>query len=325
MRSKGERRMAVSQATVFGGSGFLGRYVVKRLAETGARVVAAARRPERAGFLGPMGAVGQIAPVAADIGDAAAVAAAVRGSDLVVNLVGILAESRRRSFPAVHVDGARRVAEAAADAGAARLVHVSALGADAASPSAYARSKAAGEAAARAAFPDAVVLRPSVLFGPEDNFLNRFAALARVVPALPLVHGGRTRFQPVYVRDVAEALARAAARPDAAGRTWELGGPAVYSFTELLEWTMAITGRRAFLAPLPEWFLSLQARLFELLPDPPLTRDQIALLRRDNVVSDGDVGRFEDLGIKPVPLEAVAPEWLSRHRRGGGGRPARPG
>ena len=315
--------MAVIQATVFGGSGFLGRYAVKRLAEAGARVVAAVRHPERAGFLKPMGAVGQIAPVAADIGDAAAVAAALRGSDLAVNLVGILAGSRRRSFAAIHVDGARRVAEAAAAAGAARLVHVSALGADAASPSAYARSKAAGEAAVRAAFPGAVILRPGVLVGPEDRFLNRFAALARVVPALPLVHGGRTRLQPVYVRDAAEALASAATHPDAAGRTYELGGPAVYSFRELLEYTLATTGRRALLMPLPEWLLALKARVFELLPEPPLTRDQIALLRRDNIVSDGEVGRFGDLGVEPAPLESVAPEWLARHRRGGGREGAR--
>ena len=315
--------MAVIQATVFGGSGFLGRYAVKRLAEAGARVVAAVRHPERAGFLKPMGAVGQIAPVAADIGDAAAVAAALRGSDLAVNLVGILAGSRRRSFAAIHVDGARRVAEAAAAAGATRLVHVSALGADAASPSAYARSKAAGEAAVRAAFPGAVILRPGVLVGPEDRFLNRFAALARVVPALPLVHGGRTRMQPVYVRDAAEALASAATHPDAAGRTYELGGPTVYSFRELLEYTLATTGRRALLMPLPEWLLALKARVFELLPEPPLTRDQIALLRRDNVVSDGEVGRFGDLGVEPAPLESVAPEWLARHRRGGAREGAR--
>lgn len=314
--------MATVQATIFGGSGFIGRYLARRLARAGARVVAAARRPERAGFLGPMGDVGQVVPVAADIGDDAAVAAAVAGSDLVVNLVGVLHESGRRTFDAVHVAGAARVARAAAS-GARRLVHVSAIGAAADSPAAYGRSKAAGEAAARDAFPGAVIVRPSVVFGPEDDFLNRFAALARLAPALPLPDGGRTRLQPVHVGDVAEGLARAAERPESAGRVHEFGGPGVHSFREVLKFVLAATGRRALLVPAPRALLALPARLFELLPDPPLTRDQLAMLSRDNVVSaDGGVVRLADLGIAPAALEA-ATEYLARFRPGGGARPAR--
>ena len=313
--------MPVSQATVFGGSGFVGRYAVRRLAAAGARVVVGVRHPGRAGFLKPMGDVGQVLPVAADIGDEATVAAAVQGSDLVVNLAGILVETGAQRFAAVHAQGAERVAKAARAAGARSLVHVSAIGADAASPAAYGRSKAAGEAAVRAAFPAAAIVRPSIVFGPEDDFFNRFARLARLVPALPLVHGGRTKFQPVYVGDVAEALARAAERADAAGRTYELGGPQVYTFRELLAFVLATTRRRAFLVPVPEAVLAFKARFFELLPDPPLTRDQIAMLRRDNVVSDDpEIARFADLGIEPAALEAIVPEYLARYRR----RPAPP-
>lgn len=315
--------MATVQATVFGGSGFIGRYLARRLARAGARVVAAVRRPERAGFLGPMGDVGQVVPVAADIGDDAAVAAAVAGSDLVVNLVGVLHESGRRTFDAVHVAGAARVARAAAASGARRLVHVSAIAAAADSPAAYGRSKAAGEEAARDAFPGAVIVRPSVVFGPEDDFLNRFAALARLAPALPLPDGGRTRLQPVHVGDVAEGLARAAERPESAGCVHEFGGPGVHSFREVLKFVLAATGRRALLVPAPRALLSLPARLFELLPDPPLTRDQLAMLSRDNVVgADGGVVRLADLGITPAALEA-ATDYLSRFRPGGGARPAR--
>lgn len=308
--------MPVSQATVFGGSGFVGRYAVRRLAAAGTRVVVGVRHPGRAGFLKPMGDVGQVLPVAADIGDEATVAAAVQGSDLVVNLSGILVETGAQRFAAVHAQGAERVAKAARAAGARSLVHVSAIGADAASPAAYGRSKAAGEAAVRAAFPAAAIVRPSIVFGPEDDFFNRFARLARLVPALPLVHGGRTKFQPVYVGDVAEALARAAERAGEAGRTYELGGPQVYTFRELLAFILATTRRRAFLVPVPEAVLSFKARFLELLPDPPLTRDQIAMLRRDNVVSDDpEIARFADLGIEPAALEAIVPEYLARYRR----------
>ncbi len=318
--------MPVSQATVFGGSGFIGRYLVKRLAGSGVRVVAAVRHPGRAGFLKPMGDVGQVVPVRAELGDRSAVAAAVEGSDLVVNLAGILVESGRQRFQAVHERGAGHIAGVAAAAGASRLIHVSAIGADSESPSAYGRSKAGGEAAVRAAFPEADIVRPSVVFGAEDDFFNRFAALARIAPALPLVDRGRTRFQPVYVADVADGLSRIAGRRKTGGGTWEFGGPHIYTFRELLEFVLATTGRRAFLIPVPEALLSFQARILELLPAPPLTRDQIAMLRRDNVVSDRtDIGRLADLGIEPTPLEGVVPAYLMRYRRGGGVRPGRPG
>ena len=310
--------MGARQATVFGGSGFVGRYAVARLARAGARVVVGVRHPETAGFLKPMGDVGQVVPTRADVGDPAAVAAAVAGSDLVVNLVGILFERGRRRFSAVHVRGAETVARAAAAAGARRLVHVSALGADAESPSAYARSKAEGEAAARAAFPDLTIVRPGLVFGPEDDFFNRFAKLARISPALPLVHGGRTRFQPVHAGDAAEGIRRVAERADAAGRVYEFGGPRIYTFRALLEFVLATTGRRALLVPVPEALLRFKARFFELLPRPPLTRDQIALLRRDSVAGAAGARGFADLGIRPAALEAAAPAYLARYRRGGG-------
>ncbi len=308
--------MTISQATIFGGSGFIGRYVVERLAKAGARVIVGVRHPERAGFLRTTGDVGQVLPIAVDIGNAAAVAAAVDRSDLIVNMVGILSETARRSFADVHVQGARHVAEAAAQAGAAQLVHLSALGADPNSPAAYGRSKAAGEIAVRSAFPHAVILRPSAVFGVEDDFLNRFAALARIVPALPLVRGGRTRFQPVHVEDVAEAVLRAAGRAESAGRSHELGGPAIYTFRDLLQFVLDVTGRQRFLVPVPTALLSFKAMFLELLPEPPLTRDQIAMLASDNIVSaDPDIVRFSDLGISPAALEAVAPDYLARYRR----------
>lgn len=305
--------MAVSQATVFGGSGFVGRHVVKRLAAAGARVVVGVRHPERAGFLKPMGDVGQVVPVAADIARPAGVEAAVAGSGLVVNLAGILFESGRQRFTAVHEEGAGRVARAAAAAGAARLVHVSALGAAADSPAAYGRTKAAGEAAVRAAFPQAAIVRPGLVFGPEDGFFARFAALARLSPVLPLVGGGRTRFQPLLVADLAEAIVRVAERRDAADRVWELGGPRVYTFRELLEFVLAATGRRALLVPVPEAPMALKAWFLEFLPRPPLTRDQLAMLRRDNVAGGGaGIGTFADLGIDPAPLEAALPAAPAR-------------
>ena len=312
--------MAVGQATVFGGSGFLGRYVVKRLAESGARVLVGVRRPELAGFLRPMGDVGQIMPIRVDLADADAVAAAVEGSDAVVNLVGILFERGAQRFSAVHAQGAERVAKAAQAHGAARLVHVSAIGASRGSASAYARSKAAGEAAVRAAFEGATIVRPSVVFGPEDDFFNRFAALARIAPALPLIDGGHTRFQPVYVGDAAEAIMRILEDAATAGRTYELGGPRIYSFRELLEYILEQTGRRRLLVPVPSALMRLKAWFLEWLPSPPLTRDQVAQLAYDNVVTgdtEAGIGTFADLGITPTPLEDVVPDYLARFRRGG--------
>ncbi len=308
--------MGVGVAAVFGGSGFVGRYVVRALARRGARVRVAVRRPERALFLKTAGAPGQIVPVAANLRDDDSVRAAVEGADAVVNLVGILFERGRQRFDAVHRAGAGRVARLARAAGARRLLHVSALGASSSSPSAYARSKAAGEAAARDAFPGAVVVRPSIVFGPEDDFFNRFAALARLTPALPLFGGGATRFQPVYVGDVARAAAALLDAADAAGRTFELAGPQVRSFKALLELVLEATGRRRLLLPVPYALGEIKASLLQLLPAPPLTRDQVRLLRADNVAG-GTLPGLAQLGIEPTALEAVVPACLERYRRRG--------
>ncbi|MFO1058360.1 MAG: complex I NDUFA9 subunit family protein [Dongiaceae bacterium] len=300
-------------ATVFGGSGFIGRYVVKRLAREGWVVRAAVRLPQSALFLRTMGPLGQVTPIAANLRDERSVADAVAGVEAVVNLVGILYEKGQQSFDAVHVQGAAAVARAAAAAGVRRLVHVSALGADAASDSSYARSKAAGEQAVRAAFPAAAIMRPSIVFGPEDEFFNRFAAMAELSPALPLIGGGRTRFQPVYVGDVAAAIVAAIDRDDAAGRTYELGGPRVYSFRELMELLLREIRRKRWLVDLPVGLANLQAGLLERLPVPPLTRDQVRLLGHDNVVAPGAL-TLADLGIQPVAPEIILPTYLDRFR-----------
>lgn len=299
--------------TIFGGAGFIGRHLVRRLAARGATVRVATRRPETAQHLLPMGEVGQIV-LARFAEDEAALAALLTGSSAVVNLVGILFERRSGEFDRVHGELPGRIGALAGAAGVERLVHLSAIGADPASPSLYARSKAAGEAALRAAFPAAVILRPSIVFGPEDGFFNRFAAMAKLAPALPLVGGGGTRFQPVYVGDVADAIVAGLERPELAGRTFELGGPKVYTFRELLAYTLEVTGRRRLLLPLPFALARLQARFLELLPTPPLTRDQVSLLERDNVVAPGSAGLAE-LGILPTPLEVVVPTYLRAHAR----------
>ena len=302
--------------TVFGGSGFIGRYVVQELAEAGARVRAAVRLPERAGFLRPMGDVGQITPVAANVRDDASVAAAVAGADTVINLVGVLYERGPQKFAAVHADGARRVAAAAKAAGATRFIQISALGADPQSGSHYASTKGAGEQLVRAAFPDATIVRPSVVFGPEDDFFNKFAMIARLSPALPLIGGGHTRFQPVYVGDVAKAVAAVAGGNAASGETYELGGPQIYSFRELMAIVLTSIGRRRLLAPVPFPVARLQAAFLELSPFAPLlTRDQVRLLGQDNIVS-GDHPGLDDLGIEAASVEAIVPAYLQRYRRG---------
>jgi NADH dehydrogenase len=301
-------------ATVFGGSGFIGRYVVKRLAERDHIVRVAVRDPEAALFLKPMGVPGQIVPLGVSVTEDAGVAAAVAGAEVVVNLVGILHETRKATFRAIQGEAPGRIGRAAAAAGARAVVQLSAIGADPAGPSAYARSKAAGEAAVRAAFPAAAVLRPSIVFGPEDAFFNRFAALARFAPALPLYGGGETKFQPVHVGDVADAVMASLDRAEAAGRTYELGGPRVYSFRELLQYILTVTGRRRLLLPLPWAVGRMQARVFELLPNPPLTRDQLLLLQKDNVVAPGAL-TLADLGIEPKAVEAIVPGYLARFRR----------
>ncbi len=308
--------MAERVVTVFGGSGFIGRHFIARLARQGWIVRAAQRRPSRAAFLKPMGEVGQVTPIRAPIQDRIAVESAVAGADAVVNLVGILYERGPQSFAAVHAHGAQAVASAAAAAGVARLVQVSALGADVHGESDYARSKGAGEAAVRTAFPEAVILRPSVVFGPEDGFFNRFAGLARLTPVLPLIGGGGTRFQPVYVGDVAEALVTSVSDAARAGRTFELGGPHVYTFKEIMELVLRQIHRRRLLIPWPFALAEFQARFLELLPVPPLTRDQVRLLRRDNVVTEGAL-TLADLGIAATAAEVILPSYLDRFRPSG--------
>jgi NADH dehydrogenase len=300
-------------ATVFGGSGFIGRYVVKGLAEAGWVVRVAVRHPAAALFLKPMGDVGQITPVAANLRDDASVAAAVAGVDSVFNLVGILYQRRRQRFAAVHGEGAGRVAAAAAQAGVGRLVHVSAIGADPKSRAAYGRSKAAGEQAVLARFPTATIIRPSIVFGPEDDFFNRFARLAQLLPALPLIGGGKTRFQPVYVGDVAAAMVAANELPAAAGKTYELGGPRIYTFKELLELLLQQIQRDRLLLPVPWSVARLQAAFLELAPVPPLTRDQVTLLEVDNVVAPNAAG-LAALGITPTAAEIILPTYLDRFR-----------
>jgi NADH dehydrogenase len=305
--------MNTNLVTVFGGSGFLGRHAVRALARAGWRIKVATRHPNRAFFLRPLGAVGQIDFVKCDVADAESVARAIMGSNAVVNLTGILFE-KGQSFDDVQAEGAAHVAQAAAAAGVGALVHVSAIGAAADSDANYAVTKAEGEIAVREAFPNAVILRPSIIFGPEDGFFNKFAEMARFLPALPLIGGGHTRFQPVFVGDVAQAIQVALSRQD--GRTYELGGPSVYSFKELLQLILRETGRRRLLVPLPFWLASIKAMFLQLLPNPLLTPDQVRLLKKDNVVSPTAAG-LPDLGITPTSVEAVIPSYLWRYRAKG--------
>ncbi|MGD9511340.1 MAG: complex I NDUFA9 subunit family protein [Geminicoccaceae bacterium] len=295
--------------TVFGGSGFIGRYVVEQLAARGAVVRVPSRRPERALFLKPLGAVGQIVIEPWNPTASGEVDRLLAGSQHAISLIGILHESRKGDFDRVQAGFPGEIGTAAARHRLKRVVHISAIGADASSKVAYARTKAAGEAALRAAFPHATILRPSIVFGPEDNFFNRFACMSQFLPMLPLIGGGRTRFQPVYVGDVADAVMAGLSREDVAGRTFELGGPAVYTFRELMAYLLEVTGRRRMLVSLPFGLAALQATVLELLPVPPLTRDQVEMLKRDNVVSPGTPGLAE-LGIGPTPLEVIVPQYL---------------
>jgi uncharacterized protein YbjT (DUF2867 family) len=305
--------------TVFGGSGFLGRHVVRALANRGYRIRVAVRRPELTGYLRPLGAVGQIEPVQANLRFAPSVEAVARDADIVINLVGILFERGQQRFDAVQAQGAEAVAKAAS-AGGARLIHISAIGADEDSPSRYARSKAAGERLVLAAKSDAVIMRPSIAFGPEDDFFNRFGALARIAPALPLPGGGHTRFQPVFAGDVAKAIGKAVDGEAKGGTTYELGGPDVRTFKELMQFTLATVERRRLLVPVPFALLKLQAAFLQFLPKPPLTPDQVELFKHDNIVSAAarEQGRtLEALGIMPDPLESVVPDYLWRFRKTG--------
>jgi len=307
-------------ATVFGGSGFVGRHTVRALLARGWRVRAAVRRPDLAGHLQPMGVVGQIHAVQANLRYPDSVRAAVEGADVVVNCVGVLAASGRQTFDALHASGAGAVAQATRAAGVGRLVHVSAIGADPKSSADYARSKAQGEAAVLAAFPEAVILRPSIVFGPEDEFFNRFAAMAQNAPLLPLVGGGRTRFQPVFVGDLARAIANVAEGAGKPGTVYEIGGPDVMSFKELLDRTQTWSGRTRGYLPLPFWLAKLQAILTWPLPNapPPITVDQVRMLQHDNVVSRAasDEGRtLAALGVvRPHAVDALVPAYLERFR-----------
>ncbi len=316
-------------ATVFGGSGFLGRSVIAALAGRGWRIRAGSRRPDLGNYLQPLGRVGQIQPVQANLRFPASLAPVLRDANVAVNLVGILGESGRQTFEAVHAAGARAAATAAKEAGVERFVHVSAIGADARSASAYARTKARAEAAVRDVYPDAVILRPSILFGPEDDFFNRFAALARMAPVLPLIGGGHTRFQPAYVGDVGEAVAIAADGGAKPGATYELGGPEVKTFKELLAYICAVTGRHRPLVPVPFALLRGPAAATELLDGlllglfPKmlvLTRDQLTQLRHDNVVSAESVAAgltLPGLGIEPRAIASIVPTYLYRFRKAG--------
>ncbi len=322
-----QRSFAHPLATVFGGAGFIGRHMVQRLAAQGWRVRVATRDPEGAAYLRPRGDVGQVEPVFADLSKEYSIVAAVERADLVINLVGILFERGRQRFSALHRDGAARVADAARAAGVKQLVHMSALGAEAGSESSYASSKAAGERAVLASFPSAVILRPSVVFGPEDDFFNRFAALSTFAPFLPvfvsdgfkwrglsldLFGSGGTKFQPVFVGDVADA-AMAVLAPGHQGKVYELTGPKVYSFKQLMELTLSAVGRERPLLPLPMALAKLQAVFLQFLPTPPLTPDQVKLLAHDNVAT-GTLPGLAELGIDPQAAEVVLPTYLSRYK-----------
>lgn len=289
--------------TLFGGGGFIGRYAAQQLLARGARVRVAQRRPKLAEFLKPLGNLGQTQFAAVDVRDAASVARAVAGADAVVNLVGAFAD-----MDAVQHLGAANIANAARDAGVARLVHVSAIGADVDSPAVYGRSKGAGEAAVRAAMPGATILRPSTVFGREDQFINRFAGMIRMAPVVPLV-APAAKFQPVYVGDVAMAIAAALANPAAAGQTYELGGPQILSMEQLFRWIAKAIGRDPLFVPVPDALAAGMARLTGWLPGAPISWDQWLMLQKDTVVAPG-AATLADLGVTATALESVAPEWL---------------
>jgi NADH dehydrogenase len=307
--------MEAKLVTVFGGSGFLGRHTVRALAQAGWRIRVAVRHPNLAFFLRPAGTVGQIAPFKCDVTDPVQVAAAIAGAEAVVNLTGIL-YPRGQSFEEVHCDGALNIAEEAARARVNWLVHVSAIGADATSNSHYAQTKAEGETRVRRAFPAATILRPSIVFGPEDDFFNRFAGLARISPILPLIGGGRTRFQPVFVGDVANAIGVALSSEASRGKLYELGGPMTYSFKELMQIVCQETGRKRILLPLPFGLALFKSFFLQMMPMPLLTPDQVRLLRHDNVVSPPAL-TLADLGIAANSVEAEVPGYLWRFRAKG--------
>nr|WP_294512650.1 complex I NDUFA9 subunit family protein [uncultured Rhodopila sp.] len=309
-------------AAVFGGSGFVGRYVVKRLAQQGYIVRVAVRDPEAALFLKPMGAVGQIVPLFASVTNEGTVRRATEGADVVVNAVGILSESGSATFQAIHTEGAARIARIAAAGGVGRFVQISAIGADSSSPSAYGASKGAAEQSVLSAFPSAAILRPSLVFGLEDKFFNRFAEIARLSPVMPVICG-ETRMQPVYVCDIADGVMAALASQAASGKTYELGGPRVWMFGEILAYILKQTKRNRRLVDVPIGLARFQAAIMQHMPGKPLTPDQLLMLQRDNVTADGALG-LADLGITPTPVELIVPAYLSRFQPGGGKRTVAP-
>ncbi len=306
--------------TVFGGSGFVGRYVVQALARRGHRIRVAVRRPDLAGHLQPLGMVGQIKAIQANLRYRWSIDRAIEGADAVVNLVGILAEGGRQTFDAVQAFGPRAIGEAARAQGISSLVHVSAIGADQPSTVGYLRTKAEGEAGIRETLPEAVIMRPSIIFGPEDSFFNRFAAMARVSPMLPLIGGGKTRFQPVFAGDVGEAIARAVDGGAEQGAIYELGGPEVLTFRECMERLLQVTKRKRVLLPVPWVAARMMGRIGDIVPGAPITLDQVRMLRFDNVVSaeaERERRTLAGLGIEPTALEIVLPTYLSRFREYG--------
>lgn len=320
-------RSSAKLVTVFGGSGFVGRHVVRALAKRGHRIRVAVRRPDLAGHLQPLGTVGQIHSIQANLRYRWSIERALEGADAAINLVGILTERGRQSFDAVQASGPRAIGEIASAAGIVNVVHVSALGADQPSTIGYLQSKAEGEQGILEAAPNAVVMRPSIVFGPEDDFFNRFAAMARMSPVLPLIGGGNTRFQPVFAGDVGDAIARAIDGAAESRTIYELGGPEIVTFRQCLELMLKVTRRRRVLIPLPWGFAKSLGRVAQNLPGAPLTADQVRMLQFDNVVSPGAVseGRtLEGLGIEPTGLEAVLPTYLGRFRERGEFTQARP-
>jgi len=303
-------------ACVFGGTGFIGRQVVRELAERGYRIKIATRVPERAYFLKPCGQVGQIVPVPCDYQDPKSIAEVIKDCDAVVNTIGILYQQGKHSrFKKIHAELPSTIAKACAKAGVESFVHISALGADKAG-SRYARSKLEGEKAVRSNFKQATILRPSIVFGEDDSFFNMFAKMAGVLPALPLIGGGKTKFQPVYVGDVADAVMKAIEKPEAQGKIYELGGPEVKTFKELFELMFKYTGQRRALVPLPFFVAKIEALFLQLLPKPLLTPDQVESLKSDNVVQGGAL-TLSDLGIEPHSLDSILPTYLEQYRPGG--------
>ncbi len=306
--------------TIIGGSGFVGRHVARALAKRGYRVRVACRRPDLAGHVQPLGTPGQVMAVQANVRYPASLAAACAGAAAVINLPGVLASRGAQSFDAVHAFGAEAAAKAAKAAGAQIFIQMSALGADANSPSEYARSKAEGETRAKAAFAGTIVLRPSIVFGPEDNFFNQFAAMSRLAPALPLIGGGHTKYAPVFVGDVAEAIAILVDRGEASGKTFELGGPEIFTFKQLMQFTLDTIGRKRLLLPVPWTAAKILGSVLGLLPKPLLTADQVELLKADCVVSEEAISGkrgLESLGIGPRSIQSIVPSYLYRFRKAG--------